>query len=159
MTDTRSDFDRAVASASRITVAALQPEELPVLEELLDPPRRLLPWRRSGVAGFGIGDVVEWVSPSVVMAALWYGRALFDPAGSLIEKRTRKTIGGLSRRRHRPVTPPTGPAIGDSERAEHTRMVRDLLVSADFDADRALFTADMIVGELLRVWGEANGDD
>lgn len=140
---------------------AIDRAELPLLDEILDPPRQIFRWRRPDTVGFGVEDAVQWASPYVVAAALWYGTVLFDEAKSVVEERTRATVRKLTRRKTVKVAPPEiadGARLTEAERTEHVQRVRAYAVSLGLDETRAALLADAVVGSMLREQAEPVGD-
>ncbi|MFD6696498.1 hypothetical protein [Micromonospora aurantiaca (nom. illeg.)] len=157
-----SAFDVAVANAARAAVGSVQPAELPLLEDILNPPREYFRWRRSDVIGFGVEDAVHWASPYAVAAALWYGRIWFDEGKSIIEERTRGYIRRLTDRQKVEVSSPRRPAPSqrpsEAEHGEHVRLVYQYVVSLGMDDGRAELLAQAIVEAILRIEEKPTGD-
>lgn len=156
-----SAFDMAVVNAARAAVISVQPEELPLLEDILNPPREYFRWRRSDVIGFGVEDAAHWASPYAVAAALWYGRIWFSEGKSIIEERTRGYIRRLADRQNAGVAPPRRPAPSqrpsEGEHAEHVRLVCQYVVSLGMDS-RAELLAQVVVEAILRPEAKPTSD-
>ncbi|WP_327040048.1 hypothetical protein OG400_19115 [Micromonospora ureilytica] len=152
-------FDLAVVRAARAAVLAVEPAELPLLEDLLDPPRQLFRWRRPDTVGFGVEDAVHWATPYAVAAALWYAKVWIDEGKSLVEERTRDVVRELLQRRQQ-AAPPTPPSartpLAAHDRAAHVRMVRDWAVQLGMEDVRADLLAHAVVGALLPDETESN---
>ncbi|WP_306204353.1 hypothetical protein [Actinoplanes sp. RD1] len=149
-----SPFDEAVTRAARAAVQATDPDEMPLLDDLLDPPRHLFRWRRPDAVGFGVDDAVHWVSPYALAAALWFGRTVFDEGRSVVEERTRATVRNLLQRKKTDVPTAERATAGTrpvaAEHAEHVEQVRDYAISLGLDPQRAEILAEAVVGSILR---------
>lgn len=158
----QSPFDVAVRRAARAAVLAAEPAELPLLDDILNPPRQFFRWRRQDAVGFGLDDAIQWASPYAVAAAIWYGKIVFEEGKSVVEERTKATVSKLLRRKNADVSPPPtvspGERLTSTEVAEHVQRVRDYSISLGLDEKRAALLADAVVGSMLRGGTESDGD-
>lgn len=154
-------FDQAVVRAARAAVSEVDEHELPLLEDVLDPPRRLFPRWKSEAVGFGVDDAVHWVSPYAVAAALWYSRIWYDETKSVVESRTRKFVRALLRQEAPPEVEPPAPVahtgLTGEQLSGHVRAVHQYAVALGLDEARAEVLAKAMVGALLDPPGDTPG--
>ena len=166
MTEARfTPYDYAVVQAAKAAIQAVAPAELPLLEDMLDPPRRLFRRRRSDSVGFGVDNAVHWLAPSVIAISLWYGRIWFDEGKSVIEARTRDLLSkgfskvlGVKKIEEQPQ-PPTNGALTPQKIIQDIQAARTLLVSLGYDDRRAELTARAVVTAIITAATQSANDD
>ena len=146
-------FDQAVTRAARAAVAASEPAELELLEDMLDPPRRLFRWPGTEAVGFGAADLVHWASPYAIAAAIWYGRIWYDEGKSVVESRTRKLVrkllDGKKAAEVEPPRRPEGVRLTPEQQRVHIATVKKYVVVLGMEEAQADLLARAIVGALV----------
>lgn len=151
-------FDHAIVQAARVAVTATEPAELELLEDMLDPPRKLFRWPGGDAVGFGAADLVHWASPYAIAAAIWYGRIWYDEGKSVVESRTRKLVSKLlAGKKTAEVEPPRRPEgvqLTPEQQRAHIAIVKRYVVVLGMDEAQAELLARAIVGSLITGAGE-----
>ncbi|MFC4851869.1 hypothetical protein [Actinophytocola glycyrrhizae] len=148
---TQTTIDGVIAEAARAAVSAMRPNELPILEDILDPPHRRL-FGNSDSVGFGVGELTEWVSPVCVAVVTWYARIWYTEGKSQIEKRTRKWISRrISRGGDEEPTPPARPELPmtSTQLEAHADEVARFAVTLGLDKRSAQLLGKAVVGAVV----------